>query len=445
MNFSNIMKHKWIFQSLFFAFFILCATISSQAQSIVNKEKVTISVKNQSIKKVFDEISHQTGVKFLYGKNIADKDLKVSISFKEEKLNVVLDEITNQAGLYFKRDNNTIAVSPNSVQTTSATVGPRKISGTIIDDAGEPIIGANIMIKGTSNGTITDINGEYSLEASEKDILHVTYIGYLTQDIVVGGNTRIDIRLKEDSQNLEEVVVVGYGVQKKNNLSGAISKASSEVIEAKPVTNVISALQGEIPGLLIQRGSGQPGNESFELNVRGASSTNGGNAPLVLIDGIPGDLNLVNPQDISQISVLKDASASIYGARAAGGVVLITTKKGTKGTPKVSYSGNVAFSKAAGFMEKPNAYELAIMDNEANIHNGAAPIYNEDYLQRIKNNDPNPIDHPTLGGYKLFFTNTDWLGEIIENGIQHKHNIAISGGGEKSNYYLSVGYNLSFG
>ncbi len=444
MNFSDIMKHKLVYQSLFFVLFIFCSIINAEAQD-TNKEKVTISVKNQSVKKVFDDISHQTGVKFLYGKSVADKNLKVNLSYKNEALNTVLAEITNQVNLHFNRENNTIAISISPKQSTIPSNKPRKITGTIVDDNGDPIVGANIMVKNTSNGTITDIDGNYSLEACGEDVLHITYIGYLAQDVKVGNNEKVNIRLKEDTQTLEEVVVVGYGVQKKTNLSGAVSKASSEIIEAKPATNLISALQGEIPGLLIQRASGQPGNEAFDLNVRGASSTNGGNAPLVLIDGIPGDLNLVNPQDVSQISVLKDAAASIYGARAAGGVVLITTKKGSKGAPTVSYSGNFALTKTTGLMEKPNAYEMAIMDNEANIHNGAVPIYTEEYLQRIRNNDPNPIDHPTLAGYKLFFTNTDWLGELIENGIQHKHNIAISGGSEKSNYYLSAGYSKQYG
>lgn len=444
MNFSEIKKYKWVYQSLLFALFIFFGATSSEAQNTV-KEQVSIHVKNQSVKKVFDEISRQTGIKFLYGKSVVDKNLKVSLSHDNENLNTVLTDITRQVKLHFNRENNTVAVTLTPMQRQQASSTPRTITGTITDDSGEPIIGANIMIKGTNNGTITDINGNYSLEVTGNDILHITYIGYLAQEVLVSNNTKLDISLTEDTQTLEEVVVVGYGIQKKNNLSGAVSKASSEIIESKPSANLISSLQGEIPGLLIQRNSGQPGNESFNLNVRGASSTNGGNTPLVLIDGIPGDLNLVNPQDVSQISVLKDAAASIYGARAAGGVVLITTKKGSKGTPTVSYSGNFALTKTTGLMEKPNAYEMAIMDNEANIHNGAAPIYTNELLQRIKNNDPNPIDHPTLAGYKLFFTSTDWLGELIENGIQHKHNISISGGGEKSNYYLSAGYSKQFG
>ena len=357
-----------------------------------------------------------------------------------------MNEITRQANLYFKRENNTIAVSLGNAGNASVPVTQdRKVTGIITDERGEPIIGANVVVKGTSKGTVTDLNGEYSIEANGKSILLISYIGYLSEEVAVGNNKTLNIQLKEDAQKLDEVVVIGYGTQKRSNLSGAISKVTSEVIESKPVTNVLSALQGEIPGMVIQRSSGQPGNEDFKMNIRGVSSANGDNAPLVLVDGIPGDINMINPQDIDAISVLKDASASIYGARAAGGVVLITTKKGATGAPKITYNGNLSISKMTGMMKAPTNYEMAIMDNEANIHNGSAPMYTQELLDRILSNDPNPIDHPLYGGWKLFFTNTDWMDELLNNGVQHKHNLTISGGGEKSNYYLSAGYSKQFG
>jgi TonB-linked SusC/RagA family outer membrane protein len=161
---------------------------------------------------------------------------------------------------------------------------------------------------------------------------------------------------------------------------------------------------------------------------------------LVLIDGIPGDLNLLNPDDIQSIDVLKDAAASIYGARAANGVFIVTTKKGKKGKPTISYSGNASITKESGMMKSPTTYQFAIMDNEANIHNGSAPMYTADFLQRIRNNDPNPIDHPLYGGWKLFFTNTDWIKAVLGDGFQQKHNINISGGSDNSTYFLSGGY-----
>lgn len=445
MNFPTITRYNWMCCSIILVFLALSSPKPLQAQEN-QKERITIQVKNQPIQKVFDDLSKQTGLKFFYGEAIANRNVQVNLKFKNAPINSVLNEITRQANLYFKRENNTIAVSLGNAGNASVPVTQdRKVTGIITDERGEPIIGANVVVKGTSKGTVTDLNGEYSIEANGKSILLISYIGYLSEEVAVGNNKTLNIQLKEDAQKLDEVVVIGYGTQKRSNLSGAISKVTSEVIESKPVTNVLSALQGEIPGMVIQRSSGQPGNEDFKMNIRGVSSANGDSAPLVLVDGIPGDINMINPQDIDAISVLKDASASIYGARAAGGVVLITTKKGATGAPKITYNGNLSISKMTGMMKAPTNYEMAIMDNEANIHNGSAPMYTQELLDRILSNDPNPIDHPLYGGWKLFFTNTDWMDELLNNGVQHKHNLTISGGGEKSNYYLSAGYSKQFG
>ena len=445
MNFPTITRYNWMCCSIILVFLALSSPEPLQAQEN-QKERITIQVKNQPIQKVFDDLSKQTGLKFFYGEAIANRNVQVNLKFKNAPINSVLNEITRQANLYFKRENNTIAVSLGNAGNASVPVTQdRKVTGIITDEQGEPIIGANVVVKGTSKGTVTDLNGEYSIEANGKSILLISYIGYLSEEVAVGNNKTLNIQLKEDAQKLDEVVVIGYGTQKRSNLSGAISKVTSEVIESKPVTNVLSALQGEIPGMVIQRSSGQPGNEDFKMNIRGVSSANGDSAPLVLVDGIPGDINMINPQDIDAISVLKDASASIYGARAAGGVVLITTKKGATGAPKITYNGNLSISKMTGMMKAPTNYEMAIMDNEANIHNGSAPMYTQELLDRILPNHPNPIDHPLYGGWKLFFTNTDWMDELLNNGVQHKHNLTISGGGEKSNYYLSAGYSKQFG
>ncbi|MDR1557780.1 MAG: TonB-dependent receptor [Tannerellaceae bacterium] len=449
MNFFRIKKYVRICYAILFIFLAFTHTQSLTAQQTSATEKITLHVKDQSVEKVFAEISKQTGLKFFYGEAILTNNPKVTLDLTGIQLSAALDKITEQVHLYFSRENNTISVSkdkekPEVYAVTTPSDENRKISGTVTDENAEPIIGANI-IKGSTKGVVTDINGAYTIEASLNDILQISYIGYISQDIMVRKSSRIDVHLKEDSQKLEEVVVIGYGTQKRSNLSGAISKISSEVIESKPVTNTLSALQGEIPGLVIQRASGQPGNEQFDINVRGTSSTNGGNSPLVLIDGVPGDINLINPLDIETISILKDASASIYGARAAGGVILVTTRKGKQGIPTIRYSGNLAVTQMTGMMKSPTNYEMAVMDNEANIHNGSAPMYTPDLLERIRKNDPNPIDHPLYGGWKLFFTNTDWVKEFLNKGVQHKHNITIVGGGERGNYYLSGGYSRQYG
>lgn len=445
MNFPTISRYSWIGYSLLLVFLAFGSIPGAQAQEN-RKESITIEVKNQPIQRVFDEISKQTGLKFFYDQTVVEKGLYVDLKFRDAPVQTVLNELTRQANLFFKRENNTIAVGLNKPSAEAIPDGrPRKVTGLVTDAEGEPVIGANVLVKGTASGTVTDLNGAYSIEADGESVLLVSYIGYLSEEVVVGNRGRILIRLREDTRKLDEVVVIGYGTRKRSNLSGAISRVTADAIESKPIINVLSALQGEIPGMVIQRTSGQPGNEEFNMNVRGASSTNGGNSPLVLVDGIPGDINLINSEDIEAISVLKDASASIYGARAAGGVILITTKHGKKGVPTITYHGNLAISRMTGIMKIPTNYEMAVMDNEANIHNGSAPMYTPGLLEKIRRSDPNPIDHPLYGGWKLFFTDTDWMHELLEPGVQHKHNLTLSGGGERSDYYLSAGYSKQFG
>jgi TonB-linked SusC/RagA family outer membrane protein len=314
------------------------------------------------------------------------------------------------------------------------------VRGTVRDKTGT-LAGVTVRLKSNEKvATVTSSTGVFNLDVPANGILVFNYIGYKTLEIPVNNSSTLNVTLEELNTKLNEVVVIGYGTKQRKYVTGAVSSVGAEVFESRPVTNALSALQGEIPGMVIERKSGQPGTEDLNLNVRGYSSTNGGNSPLVLIDGVPGDLALLNPDDIQSIDVLKDASASIYGARAANGVFIVTTKKGRKGKPVISYSGNAAVSTAAGMMKSPTNYQMAIMDNEANINNGSAAMYTPDMLQKILNNDPNPIDHPLYGGWKLFFTNTDWLKATLGHGFQQKHNINVSGGGENSNYFLSGGY-----
>ena len=310
------------------------------------------------------------------------------------------------------------------------------VRGTVRDEKG-PLPYVSIIIKGKPGGVQSDTAGNFSIPALKNDVLVFSSAGHLPQEVAVGNNSSLDIILAVDPASLEGVVVIGYGAKKKQHLTGAVSTVGAEVFKSRPTTTAMAAIQGQIPGVIVQRSSGQPGVEGFDLNVRGASSANGGNSPLVLIDGVAGSLDLINPEDIESIVVLKDAAASIYGARAAGGVFLVTTKKGRKGSPTVTYNNNIATSKVTGMMKAPTNYEMAIMDNEANIHNGAAPMYTADYLQRLKNNDPNPVPHPLYGGWMLFFNNTDWRSALLENGFQQKHNLNVSGGGNNSTYYLS--------
>jgi TonB-linked SusC/RagA family outer membrane protein len=314
-----------------------------------------------------------------------------------------------------------------------------QIKGSVRDSKG-PLQGVTVVAKKSQSASQTDAGGNFTIQSSVGDTLVFTSAGYVSEEVVIDNRTDYNVTMTDDVKSLEGVVVIGYGTKKKQHLTGSVSSVSGEVLQSRPIVNTVSGLQGQIPGVLIQRYSGQPGTEGFELNVRGYSSTNGGNSPLVLIDGVAGSLDLLNPDDVESITVLKDASASIYGARAANGVMLVTTKKGRKGKPLISYTNNFAVTKLTGMMKSPTNYEMAIMDNEANLHNGAVPMYTPEMLEKIKNNDPNPIPHPIYGGWMLFFTNTDWVDAVFENGFQQKHTINISGGGNNSTYYLSGSY-----
>lgn len=311
-----------------------------------------------------------------------------------------------------------------------------QVRGTVADEKGT-LSGVNVLVKHTSRGTQTDASGNFSLQAGRGDTLVFSFSGYAAQEIVIDDRSSYVINLVTDVQSMENVVVIGYGAKKKQFLTGAVSTVGAEVFQSRPIANTLTGLQGAVPGITIQRSSGQPGMEGFDLNVRGYSSTGGGNTPLVLIDGVAGSLELLNPEDIESVTVLKDASASIYGARAANGVLIVTTKKGKKTTPRISYNNNFAVTRLAGMMKSPTNYEMAIMDNEANIHNGAVPMYTPDLLEKIRQNDPNPVPHPLYGGWMLFFTNTDWVDATFENGFLQKHNLNITGGGTNSTYYMS--------
>lgn len=310
--------------------------------------------------------------------------------------------------------------------------------GKVIDaTTNEPLIGVSILEKGTTNGVITDIDGNFSIQTSPEAILVLSYIGYSTLEKKAADCNGATIKLSEDSKMLQEVVVVGYGVQKKVNLSGSVSAIEGEQIAAKPSTDVLSALQGELPGVTITRSSGQPGSESG-LQIRGATSANT-TQTLVLIDGVEGSLSQVNAEDIASISVLKDAaSCAIYGARAAAGVVLVTTKNGTEGKAKVSYNGYVSFNVPGNMPERIPAWEEQDFINNSRLAIGG-PEWNAEKSSWVGN--PNFNYRPLKNGRWDLFDSVDWLGEGTKNfTLQHNHAVSVSGGTDKMSYLFSANY-----
>lgn len=331
-----------------------------------------------------------------------------------------------------------VSVTTSSLYATtmeaSITQQKKAINGVVFDGAmNEPLIGANVVVKGTTNGTVTDLDGKFTLEANPNDILVISSIGFKTLEIKASEAAKGKITLNEDSQALDEVVVVGYGVQKKANLTGSVATVKAETLESRPVSSVSAALAGQMPGVTAIQSSGRPGSQTGTITIRGKNSVNAV-SPLVIVDGVPGSMNTIDPSDIESLTVLKDASsAAIYGVQAANGVILITTKKGKKGErARVSYSGNVAWATPTMRPKFLGSADYAMLYNEATLNdNPNNPLRFSDEDIELYRNGTDPYGHP----------NTDWYKETMKkNSIETMHHLSISGGSEKTSYSASVGY-----
>lgn len=313
----------------------------------------------------------------------------------------------------------------------------RTITGTIVDDKGETIIGANVMVKGTTNGSITNIDGQFTLNnVPEGTTLVISFVGYKEQTIKIGAQSNLHITLKEDSELIDEVVVVGYAAQKKVNLSGSVSSVKmDDIAEKRPITNLSSGLAGMAAGISVTSSSNAPGNDNATILVRGQGTLNN-SAPLVIIDGVEGNINSVAPQDVESMSVLKDAaSASIYGSRAANGVILITTKKGKQGKINIDYTGYVSLESIGKTVEAVTNYaDYMELKNEAK-HNGspnAVPQFDAETIKAWRDD---------AGRNPILFPNTNWIDEVFQTSVATNHNISLSGGTDKLSFYTSFGYN----
>ena len=350
-----------------------------------------------------------------------------------------------------------LGMSPASAYAAADPAGQvsqsntRRITGTVLDETGEPVIGASVTEKGTKNGIVTDFNGEFFLNVNPGATVEVSFIGYQTQDMKVGDQTSLKFVLKEDAQLLDDVVVVGFGTQKKVNLTGSVATIDSKVLEDRPVANAVQALQGAVPGMLITNNSGAL-DKTANINVRGTGTIGSSSgSPLILIDGMEGDINTINPQDIETISVLKDAAASsIYGSRAPFGVILITTKSGKEGKAKVSYSNNFRWGKPTRIPDMVNSLDFIDFYDAANINAGngqyfpdgvrdrAEAVIAGDWQQQMLV-DANGTDW--RGDWNLYAANTDWYDVVYKDwAFSQEHNLSVTGGTERINYYASAGY-----
>jgi TonB-linked SusC/RagA family outer membrane protein len=305
----------------------------------------------------------------------------------------------------------------------------KTVTGTVVDAKGEAITGATVVVKGTTVSTSSDAVGRFTIQASPEATLAVSFLGYQTQEFKVGNQADINVVLPEDALQLDEVVVVGYGTQKRAHLTGAVSQISAKELTLAPMQNVSNMLTGKIPGLTSLQKSGKPGDDFADLYVRGINSFTGNNNPTVIVDGVPGVLiNYLNPNDIESISVLKDAAAAIYGIQGANGVILITTKSGGEGPAKIAYDGSFTVTQNTAMPEFLNASDYMYWHNKARAMDGLTPIWTADIQNKVLANDPNSI-----------WGETDWLDMIFNTGQTQQHNISASGGTQRTKYYASLG------
>ena len=409
-----------------------CAFASYAADMDAQTAKVNITNSRMTIGAFIEQVEKETGYMFVYNKRDVDANRTVSLESGSKSVADCLNRVFDGSGIKYVFDDDYIVLTKRGekqILSVSQQVG-KTVAGMIVDETGLPIIGANVVERGTTNGTVTDIDGKFSINVSSEDaILIISYIGYIEQQFSVGTQKKWPLVLKEDSQSLDEVVVVGYGTQRKGNIATAVTTVKAETLRNRPVQTVGEALQGQVPGLMVT-GKGAPG-ESPSLQLRGSSvlNTNNSTAPLVLVDGVPADFNFLNPEDIESINVLKDAASSaIYGSRAANGVLLITTKRGKEGKPTFRYNGSVGVNTPMHMPKTVSSGQYARIMNEAVANMNQDPIYTAEQIAGYENGtDPNR------------YPNTDWLDLTIQNTVITRHGIEASGGTEKVKYLVSAG------
>lgn len=412
--------------------------------ALPQNQKITLVVQDVTLKEAIETIKKQSDYSFFIDTEDVDVHKIVSVNLVDKPVREILNKLLDgQHVKYEVKGKHIIISSENVTKLATAPQQGKTVSGIITDETGEPVIGVNVAVKGTAQGTITDIEGHYSLEVSPDAILLISYIGYQTQEISVKGKATLNVNLKVDSELLEEVVVVGYGVQKKVNLTGSVSTVNfANQAETRPVTNVSSALAGLSSGVSVLQGSGRPGEDNATIRIRGVGTLNNSD-PLVIIDGMEGDLNMLNPTDIESISVLKDAaSASIYGSRAANGVILVTTKKGNKDRINISYSGNFSIAKPGNLVDLVSDYPSYMrLMNESARNTGSPEVYSQKTIDTWEeaNKNPNGLTANGIPNW-LAYPNTNWQREMYQSNLAQNHSLSVNGGSAKTSFLLSAGY-----
>ena len=405
--------------------------------------QITIHMKNKPASEVVKQIEKVSKYRFFYKKGLPGMNTPITVEADDQGIETVMGQVVKQISVsYTIKGENQIVLSESGLSDTNADK-KKSIKGTVTDTNGEPVIGANIIIKGSSKGTITDVDGKFALEVPENAVLLVSYIGYEPQELEIGNKTVLNIRLQEDMQNLDEVIVVGYGTQTRSSLTSSITEIKGDQLTNLPVANISRAIDSYVPGVTASATLSEKPGSAPTLSIRGENSMNN-SAPLVLIDGIEGSMNSINSNDIANISVLKDAaSTAIYGARAAGGVILITTKTGNKNQKiKINYSGSYSHREATRLPEKLDGYtyvQYRIISEEASGKSSA--LNHPDILVALQ--DPAITEIPDPSRPLTHFSgtaNVDHVKEMMGSAGMHDHSLSMSGGNDKVSFLLSGAY-----
>lgn len=416
-------RFKQIFRIMRISTFLLmvCVFCSYAGNAHSQNAKVSIRMNNVKLDKILNEIENQTDYLFIYN-NQVDINKITSVKVKNEAVAQVLDRILSGTGINYELEGTHIILTTEAIKDLHAQQQAKTVTGTVTDVSGEPIIGANIRIKGTTTGTITDIDGNFSIKAEPQSVIEVSYIGYLTQETVINNQKSIRFLLKEDTKTLDEVVVIGYGVQKKADLTGSVANINTEKLNTQSNVNIGQALQGKIAGVDIVSQGGAPGSGT-RIMVRGIGTLNNA-SPLYIVDGMyMNSIDHINPNDIASIDVLKDASsAAIYGSRAANGVIIVTTKEGsnTEGKPIIDLSVNLGISTASKFLDMLDAKGWAEVTTIARQAIGKPAL---DMATDLANKPDN-----------------DWQDIMFRPALMQNYNLSVKGGGKYSTYYTGLGY-----
>lgn len=421
MNKMKISLNKRVDFLIYTLLFIFVCGVNAQE----TPEKITLSFTNLELSEAINKIQSVSSYKFFYDVNQTNLKQKVSLNVEQKGINEVMTALLRSTDLTFEITNKQIALMPRPAPSKGKM---KLITGTIVDNQGEAVIGANVSVKGTTVGTITDIDGRFSLEVPEKSTLQVSYIGYMPQEIKVDNRTSIDIALYEDLMNLEEVVVIGYGTMKKSDLTGAVSSIKGEKISSVTSNDITDILQGKVAGMNIVSSS-QVG-EAGDIRIRGDRSLNASNDPLVIIDGVPGRMESVNTNDIESIEVLKDAaSTAVYGSRGANGVIMITTKRAGEQKTKISYNGFVG-------VHVPNLVKMQSGDEYIQFRRDGF---------KYRNGWDKPFtDEEVFAPAELEVINnrnfTDWSDLLYRNGKTQSHYVSLSSGSKVTKFHLGLNY-----